>query len=361
MAKILALDAYHSGSHRAVINAWRDKSSHAIELVSLPGRHWKWRMRHAALSFVDLCRDLTVEPDCIWCTDMLDLAAWRGVAPQQLRDKPHILYMHENQLLYPDQHKQQRDFHYAFTNYTSCCAADLIAWNSQWHCDQFIADMQAYLKRMPDYHLDVEQLRAKSLVLYPGFDYQAHAVQRNEKPLLLWAARWEWEKGPDILFDALARIGEEPQFELAIIGGDAKQASELFQRAEQTWQYRIKQWGYVDSGAAYWSLLHQADYVISTARHEFFGLAMVEACAAGARPIVPQRLSYPEVFAQAPDPIFYHDQGAGDAAALAAVLETVLAQSDDPSVMQERQAAMRRYEWSQLIPAWDQAISQLIA
>ena len=360
MAKILALDAYHSGSHRAVIDAWQRKSGHAIEVLSLPGRHWKWRMRHAALSFVDLCHDLTDEPDCIWCTDMLDLAAWRGLAPRHLSQKPHILYMHENQLLYPDQHKQQRDFHYAFTNYTSCCAADLIAWNSQWHCDQFISDMQAYLKRMPDYHLDVEQLRAKSVVLYPGFDFQDHTVQRSEKPCILWAARWEWEKGPDIFFDALAKLGEDLQFELAVIGGDPQQAPEVFQRAEQAWQYRIKQWGYVDSGAAYWSLLHQADVVVSTARHEFFGLAMVEACAAGARPILPQRLSYPEVFANAVDPIFYQDAGAGEADALAQVLAAALTEQQVSLVIPARQEAMQVYEWQALIPQWDAAVERII-
>lgn len=357
MAQILALDAYHSGSHRAVIDAWQQRSGHQITVRSLPGRHWKWRMRHAALSFVDQLADLDQEPDCVWCTDMLDLAAWRGIGPRHVTQKPHVLYMHENQLLYPDQHKQQRDFHYAFTNYTSCVAADLIAWNSQWHCDQFLSDMAAYLKRMPDYPLDVEALRAKSIILYPGFDYQSMLVQRAEKPLLLWAARWEWEKGPDIFFDALAQLGEDLQFEIAVIGGDPQRASELFQRAQQAWQYRIRQWGYVASGEAYWSLLHRADYVISTARHEFFGLAMVEACAAGARPILPRRLSYPEVFANAPDAIFYEQ----DAAALADALRSVLTGMDAaPDQIQARQQSMYGYTWEALLPQWDAAIDELL-
>ena len=358
MANVLALDTYHAGSHKAVIQAWMQRSQHNFQLRTLPGRHWKWRMRHAALSFVELCQDLKEEPDCIWCTDMLDLAAWRGLAPRHLADKPHILYMHENQLLYPDAHKQQRDDHYAFTNFTSCCAADLIAWNSAWHRDQFITDMTAHLKKMPDFQLDVEQLHKKSVVLYPGFHYQECPYPAEKhRPCLLWAARWEWEKGPEILFDALAQLDDDYAFDLMVLGGDPKRQSDLFKRAEQTWQHRIIQWGYVDSGDDYWRALHQADAVISSARHEFFGLAMVEGCAAGAHAILPRRLSYPEVFAHVPETTFY----AGDSDSLARVLRGFIETwSADPAARAQRQAAMKRYTWDELLPAWDTAVDDLL-
>jgi glycosyltransferase involved in cell wall biosynthesis len=53
--------------------------------------------------------------------------------------------------------------------------------------------------------------------------------------------------------------------------------------------------GYVESKGEYWKLLHKADWVLSTADHEFFGIAVVEALFAGCLPWLPERLSYQEL------------------------------------------------------------------
>jgi hypothetical protein len=54
--------------------------------------------------------------------------------------------------------------------------------------------------------------------------------------------------------------------------------------------------GYVRSRRDYFHLLKSGTIVVSTARHEFFGLAVIEAVRAGCRPLLPRRLSYPELF-----------------------------------------------------------------
>jgi glycosyltransferase involved in cell wall biosynthesis len=56
----------------------------------------------------------------------------------------------------------------------------------------------------------------------------------------------------------------------------------------------VVRWGY-QPDKAYWQALRAADVVVSTARHEFFGIGVVEAISAGCWPLLPDRLAYPEV------------------------------------------------------------------
>jgi glycosyltransferase involved in cell wall biosynthesis len=58
---------------------------------------------------------------------------------------------------------------------------------------------------------------------------------------------------------------------------------------------RIDHFGYAEDRADYWRRLARCDWVLSTARHEFFGIAVVEALRAGCLPWLPERLSYVEI------------------------------------------------------------------
>ena len=70
----------------------------------------------------------------------------------------------------------------------------------------------------------------------------------------------------------------------------------LFAQAKQALSGRILHWGFADSRDAYLRLLDLSDVVVSTADHEFFGISVLEATHAGVYPLVPDRLSYPELF-----------------------------------------------------------------
>ncbi|MGL4651339.1 MAG: glycosyltransferase, partial [Caldilineaceae bacterium] len=64
-----------------------------------------------------------------------------------------------------------------------------------------------------------------------------------------------------------------------------------------------------ESRAEYEVLLSQAALVVSTADHEFFGISLLEAVLAGAFPLLPKRLSYPELLPPAlHDAILYRTQ-----------------------------------------------------
>src|SRR6185295_9493603 len=57
----------------------------------------------------------------------------------------------------------------------------------------------------------------------------------------------------------------------------------------------IRRRGFAADRADYAGALATADVVVSTARHEFFGISVCEAMAAGCTPFVPRRLAYPEL------------------------------------------------------------------
>ena len=52
--------------------------------------------------------------------------------------------------------------------------------------------------------------------------------------------------------------------------------------------------GYISNRLEYYTLLQKSDVVLSTALHDFQGLAVQEACLAGCSPLTPHALAYPE-------------------------------------------------------------------
>ena len=48
--RITILEPYFTGSHAAWAEQYAAASRHRVELMTLPGRNWKWRMRSDAFS-----------------------------------------------------------------------------------------------------------------------------------------------------------------------------------------------------------------------------------------------------------------------------------------------------------------------
>ncbi len=51
--KILILEPFFSGSHRQWAEGYQRHSRHEVEILSLKGRHWKWRMFGGAVSLAN--------------------------------------------------------------------------------------------------------------------------------------------------------------------------------------------------------------------------------------------------------------------------------------------------------------------
>ncbi len=327
--QVLALQPWDGGSHRVFLDNWQRHSRHDFTLLTLPAYKWKWRMRHSPLTFASEIQRRVRQGDrwdVLFCTDMLPLAELLGLTVESVRQLPTVIYFHENQLTYPDPSYQERDHHFAFTNIESAIAANAVWFNSDFHRQEFFRAADAWLRRMPDF-APLPQLTAcqdRAHVVPPGIawpDNMTDQVERQPGPLrILWAARWEHDKGPNEFFEAMRLLRSRVPFELYVAGESFRTVPEVFQQAEREFADQIRHWGYVESAKAYQDLLSKVDVAVSTAHHEFFGMAIAEAAAAGAIPIVPKRLAYPEVFlADSAGELFYD----GDVSRLIDKLTTV--------------------------------------
>lgn len=298
---LLALEPYYGGSHQAFLDGWSSASRHAWTKLTLPAHHWKWRMRHAPLTFAEQLKDLAGHDfDLVFCSDMLNLATFRGLAPADVASLPAVVYFHENQLTYPDNSRTERDFHYAFDNFQTMVAADAVWFNSAYHRDEFTTQCRAFLRKFPDYSLEaqLDEALARTSIAPPGLpDIVAKSRASNFKqPHIVWAARWEHDKNPDDFFAALRQLKRAGEvFQLSVVGESFRDVPPVFAAAREEFAAEIDRWGYLPSHADYLALLQSADLFVSTAVHEFFGISAAEAILAGCLPVLPRRLAYPEL------------------------------------------------------------------
>ncbi len=196
-----------------------------------------------------------------------------------------------------------RDAYFALTNVTTALASDRIAFNSRYNLTSFLAGAQRLMKHSPDLKLDhfLESIHDKSSILFPGIDFSMIDVeqdtQRDSSPVILWNHRWEHDKNPELFFKTLFTLDEEGiDFRLIVLGQSFEESPAIFEEARQKLATKIIHFGYVADERDYTKWLRMSDIVVSTANHEFFGISVIEAVRSGCRPLLPNRLSYPELF-----------------------------------------------------------------
>ena len=354
--EILAIEPFYGGSHRAFLDGWSAHSRHDWQIHGLPAHHWKWRMRHAPLTLA--AQLANVEADLLWCSDMLNLPEFLGHAPH-LAHLPRVFYFHENQLTYPVRVARKRDLHYAFTNISSALAADAVWFNSAYHRDVFLEATDDFLGRMPDYNLPdaVTQLLERSEIWPQGIYPIANSANREGPLHIVWAARWEFDKGPEAFVAALDILARRRvEFAVSVIGEQSRRQPAIFAKAKNRHAPRVRYWGYQETRADYEAVLASADVVVSTAIHEFFGVAIAEAVSAGAYPLVPRELAYPEVLAGLTEDCF-HDGSPED---LADRLQACVARHERRELWSgaptSGQQLMQCFHWPELVPKLDDAL-----
>ena len=304
--KILIIEPYFTGSHKQWAESYKINSSHNIKILSLKGQFWKWRMHGGAITLAKMFNAMDWLPDLIFATDMLDLNTFLSLTRNKSNGIPAAIYFHENQLSYPwspsDRDiKNKRDSHYGFINYSSALAADKVFFNSEFHMKSFFNALIPFLKQFPDYQeLDtVDVIKKKSEVLYLGMDlrrFYNYTFERDLKPNILWNHRWEYDKNPQSFFSILKKVKNGGNdFGLIILGENFSKSPKIFEESKKEFVNQIVHWGYVDSFEEYAKLLWKSHIIPVTSNQEFFGGSVMEAIYCGVWPILPSRLTYPEL------------------------------------------------------------------
>ncbi len=272
---------------------------------------------------------------------------------------PTACYFHENQWTYPQSPRSRVDFHYGYTNLLTALRSNACVFNSEFHRDSFLAASESFVDRMPDSRgsHDFAALRAKSLVIPPGFDppqeFAGSQHHRSGGPMRIgWVSRWEHDKRPDLFLQLLRRLENcQTEFQLILLGPRAEATPELTS-IEQEFGSRILHCGFANTAQEYWAWLEQIDVVVSTADHEFFGIAMCEAIWAGAAPVLPNRLSYPELVS--PDSLY-------DSLEAAQSLITSLACPTSRAALADAaQASIAKFQMRSTVRQLDEALDRLV-
>ena len=347
--RILVLEPYYGGSHKTFLDGMQAHVPFDFILMTLPARNWKWRMRLAAPFFADkitaLCQE--TEINGVFCSSFVDVATLRSLLPPPVSHLPFYTYFHENQFAYPTRKEDERDLHFGLTNLTTVLASDRVAFSSGYNMQTFMAGVEQILKICPDMKFNgvLEIIKDKASIIHPGIDFsQIDSTVRTKggsfkKPVIVWNHRWEHDKNPQYFFKTLFELAANGlDFRLIILGQSFRKKPADFIAAQDRLQQRIIHCGFTESREEYARLLAQADIVVSTAKHEFYGISVIEAVRAGCIPLLPASLSYPELF----PPQYLYESGN-----LFNRLKSLL---EDPGNIdrEETKALTNRFSWQDL-------------
>lgn len=323
--EVYIVEPFYGGSHKQLIDFLLQHITNEsnVHLYTLPDKKWHWRARTSALYFAqnipkvqinstkshDLEGQHISKKAFLFCSSVLNLTeliSLRSDLAEVCKGRK-IIYFHENQLAYPIQNsKGDRDFQYGYNQVLSALTADKVIFNSNYNRTSFLNNLASFFKLQPDYRPMISDLKSdiepKSTVLYFPIDINfPKPIRKNittDHVLhIVWPHRWEHDKNPSAFFECLFKLQSEGHsFNVSVLGEKFTEVPPIFEKAKHVLAGNLLHFGRVENKEEYLTILSNADVVVSTAHHDFFGVAVVEAAICGCYPLVPQRLVYPEIF-----------------------------------------------------------------
>ena len=187
--------------------------------------------------------------------------------------------------------------------------ADIIAFNSQYNRSTFVQGAKALLEKLPDRLSPdlLEKIGESEVLPVPLEKLPIEAAKTagygaSKSLEVVWNHRWEYDKGPQLLLRVAEAISQQQlPIRLHVVGQQFRSSPAEFETLAPLLQQHAAalgldrgSFGFIENRTNYLELLRRCDVVLSTALHDFQGLAIQEATALGCTPLVPEALVYPE-------------------------------------------------------------------
>ena len=361
--RVAIIEPWFGESHATHFSGVAKHTVHDASLTTLPARKWRWRMRTGAYHLSKPLTHLEGRQDVLLVSDYVNLPVLKCFAPH-LAGVPTAVYFLENQLTYPKGTRHTADFEFMAINVLTCLAAEQSVFCSKRQQDDMMAAIPTFLKHDAEADPDdiVRRIAAKSRIIPIGVDLERFdrarksRTDRTGRPLrIVWPHRFEHDKNPDDFYEVVKTLDDEGlPFELSVIGLSYRDLPQSLQEMRERLSHRIVDWGFL-KGDAYPNALAASDLVLSTAWQETQGLAVIEAIRAGCDPLLPDRLSYPEVLGPVlSEKHLYRCKGD-----LRRRLRWMMRHPERVRATSNHWRAMERFGWSVVGPQFDQLFEDL--
>ena len=359
MGNILVLEPWYQGSHRSWVEGWRSHSKHDIDVVAGNDSGWRRSLVTAPTLFAQAINEAAQPIDALVASTPIDLATVLGLLGRSTQRPPALLYMHESQIGYPPGPKGGRPYRAIVNDLNAIMSADMIAVATNYHADLLRERMPLFADELVEGSGRKVRRALNNLHVLPiGIELSGlHPAPVSGPTRVLWNHRWSHDKNPGEFAHAMTLLAADNyEFELYLLGEIERAGEKAHQRLTSQLADRVLLSGSQSTGA-YRQALRKSDVVVSTANHEFFGVAVAEAIAAGARPLLPHRLAYPEIVPQSLSSEFLYRGSFLEA------LRHILSKSRDElhNRRYETRNHISNFSWEKVAPKYDLLLDNLFA
>ena len=143
-------------------------------------------------------------------------------------------------------------------------------------------------------------------------------------------------------------------FQVVVLGENFHTTPNIFDGAKERLKKQIVHFDYCEDFSEYAKWLWKADIIPVTSNQDFFGGSVVEAIYCGTYPILPRRLTYPELLTERDYNSHFYDN---DSELYNKVEKAILNIAETRKI--KISPFFKQYDWKTMAPKYDQLFSSM--